>query len=416
MILSFSLSDIVTVPFGYLLDVLYQLTNNYGWALVLFAVALKLILYPVTAKSKKSMMKMSRMTPRLQALQKKYEGDPQKQNEAMRALYKEEGVSMGGGCLWSLVPILILIPLYSVVRQPISYMLHESSETITAIIEQLKALSPDSFTAAGGYYDQMVAAPLIPQFAEKLKEILPSLSSATLEGVKFSFLGIDLGATPVLNIFKYETYNWGNIGLFLLPILSAGINVLSMFISNRMNNSLVTDERGLQDKETAKKSQSNKSGKMMMWMMPIMTLWIGYSMPGAMSLYWFIQGVASLLIDIYLTKKYRAIYDAEDAERLRKALELEAIEAEKERVRAERRAANPDGITENTSKKKLQQRQQREQEAAKAAAAKEYAAKKGIATDGNAPESAPSGNPDRPFSKGRAYDPNRYSAPTTEEE
>ena len=135
MFLAFKLADIIQVPFGYLMSALYQFTGNYGWTLILFALVVKLILFPVTAKGKKSTMKMSRLSPRVQALQKKYENDPQKQNEAMRQLYKEEGVSMGGGCLWSLVPLLILLPLYAVVRQPITYMLHESAEVAEQIVQ-----------------------------------------------------------------------------------------------------------------------------------------------------------------------------------------------------------------------------------------------------------------------------------------
>ena len=182
-----------------------------------------------------------------------------------------------------------------------------------------------------------------------------------------------------------------------------------------MNNSLVTNEKGLQDKEAAKNSQTAQQGKMMMWISPIMSLWIGFSVPGALSLYWFAQGLFSTLTDLYLTKKYRKIYDAEDAVRLQKALEEEAIEAEKERVRAENRAANPNGITTNTSKKKMQQNKQREQEAAKAAAAREYAAAKGLTVE-EEPKTAPlSGISDRPYCKGRAYDPNRYNTQSTEE-
>ena len=90
MFLAFSLSDLVTVPFGALLSWLYQFTQNYGVALILFAIIVKTILFPLTAKSKKSSMKMSRLTPRLNAIRDKYANDPQKQNEAMQALYKEE--------------------------------------------------------------------------------------------------------------------------------------------------------------------------------------------------------------------------------------------------------------------------------------------------------------------------------------
>ena len=410
MILAFKLVDIIQVPFGYLLSWLYQLTTNYGIALIIFAIVLKLILFPATAKSKRSTMKMSRLTPRIQAIQKKYAGDQQKINEATQALYKEEGVTLGGGCLWSFVPLLILIPLYTVVRQPITYMLHESAETAAEIVSVIKTALPKAF-GNNEYYYQMIAAPLIPQFAEQLKDIVSN--PASLEGLNFSFLGIDLGIVPSFNIFKWEVWDWAHIGAFLLPVLSAGGQVLSMFISQRMNNSLVTNEKGIQDKETAKNSQANQTSKVMLYMMPLMSLWIGFTVPGALSLYWLIQGLVSTVLDIYLTKKYRKIYDAEDAARLAKAMEEEAIEAEKERLRAERRAANPNGITTNTSKKKLQQQQQKEQEAAKAAAAKEYAAKKGILEEDT--PSVMSGIPSRPYCKGRAYDPNRYASNDTEE-
>ena len=415
MFLAFKLADIIQVPFGYLMSWLYQLTTNYGWTLILFAIVVKFILYPVTAKSKKSTMKMSRLTPRIKAIQKKYENDQQKQSEAMRALYKEEGVSMGGGCLWSFVPLLILFPLYAVVRQPITYMLHETAEIAAQIVAVIKEGAPELFNA-NNFYEQMAAAPVIPNFAAALKEAIPAIKDSTLEGVNFNFYGIDLGAIPQFNVFQWEKWDWAHIGSFLIPLLSAGSQVLSMVISQKMNNSLVTDEKGLEDKETAKDSQANQTSKTMMWMMPIMSLWIGFTLPCALSLYWLIQGVVSTLMDLYLTRKYRTIYDAEDAERLKKALAEEAIEAEKERLRAERRAANPDGITENTSKKKLQQKQQKEAEAAKAAAAKEYAARKGIVEEEPAEENAPlSGIKERPNCKGRAYDPNRYSNQTTEE-
>ena len=418
MILAFQISDIIRVPFGYLMDWLYQFTSNYGMALILFAILVKLILLPATAKSKKSSMKMSRLAPRVQALQKKYEGDQQKQNEAVQALYKEEGVKMGGGCLWSMLPLFLLLPLYAVVRQPIQYMLHETVEVAEQIVEAIKTAAPDLF-GKNAYYDQMIAAAHLNEYGEQFKDIVAH--PETLEGVKFTFLGIDLGAVPNWKFWQWSFENkadiWPTVGGVLIALLSCGSQVLSMLISQKMNNSLVTDEKGLQDKETAKKSQANQSGKIMLWMMPLMSLWIGFTIPAALSLYWFAQGIVSLIIDVVLTKRYRKIYDAEDAERLAKALEKEQQEAEKERLRAERRAANPDGITQNTSKKKLQQQQQREQEAAKAAAKKEYDARKGVVVEAEEAEAKPvlSGIPERPNCKGRAYDPNRYAAESTEE-
>ena len=400
------IGDLIKIPFGYLLDWLYQFTSNYGLSLILFAIIIKLVLLPASIKSKRSSMKMSRLSPRVQALQEKYAGDQQKQNEAIQALYKEEGVSMGGGCLWSFLPLLILFPLYAVVRQPITYMLHESVEVAAEIVTLIKNAVPEAF-GKNDFYNEMIAASRIPEFAEELKGIVAN--SRTLEGLNFNFLGINLGLQPDWKIWKWETYDWATIGLFLLPLASTGVQFLSMFITQKQNNSVITNEKGLQDEEMAKKSQANQSTQTMLYMMPLMTLWIGFTVPGALSIYWLIQGVASTIQDMILTQHFRKVYDAEDAIRQARAAEEEKILAEKERIRAERRAANPDGITENTSKKKLQQKMQREQEAAKAAAKREYEAKKGIVVEEAPEKEVMSGIADRPYCKGRNYDPNRYS-------
>ena len=400
------LGDLIKIPFGYLLDWLYQFTTNYGLSLILFAIIIKLVLLPASIKSKKSTMKMSRISPRVQALQEKYAGDQQKQNEAIQALYKEEGVSMGGGCLWSFLPLFILFPLYAVVRQPITYMLHETVEVAAQVVTVIKDAVPAAF-GKNEFYNEMIAASRIPEFAEELKGIVAN--PRTLEGLNFNFLGINLGLQPNWKIWTWETYDWSTIGLFLLPLASTGVQFLSMFVAQKQNNSVVTNEKGLQDEEMAKKSQANQSTQTMLYMMPLMTLWIGFTVPGALSIYWLIQGVIATVQDAILTKHFRKIYDEEDAIRQARAAEEEKLLAEKERIRAERRAANPDGITENTSKKKLQKKLQNEQEAAKAAAKREYEAKKGIVTEEAPEKEVMSGIPSRPYCKGRNYDPNRYS-------
>ena len=415
MLLAFQLTDIVTVPFGWLLGQLYDLLNNYGLAMIVFAVIVQLVLLPITMKSKKSMMKMSRLQPKIQDIQRRYANDQQKQNEAIQQLQKEEGATMGcGGCLWSFIPLLILLPLFTVIRQPIVYILGESLETADKIIALVKELEPGLF-GSNNYYDQVTAAQAISKYATQIAAAIPGISADTLAGINFSFLGgINLGAIPSINVFKWEVWNWATIGAFLIPVASAGSQVLQMFLSQKTNNSVITDEKGLEDKETAEKSQAAQQSKMMMWMMPLMSLWIGFTVPAALSLYWFIGGVVRMVEDHILTKHYRKVYDAEDAIRLQRAMEQEAIEAEKERLRAEKRAANPDGITANTSKKKLQQKQKEAEDAAKAAAAKEYAARKGIVEEEEVEKQTLSGIADRPYCKGRAYDPNRYK--NTEEE
>ena len=408
----FAIGDIVRVPFGWLLSFLYDITTNYGVALIIFAIIVKVVLLPATAKGKRSTMKMSRLTPRIEAIKAKYPDDQQKQSMEIQALYKAEGVSMGGGCLWSLLPILVLIPLYRVVSQPIAYLLHEP-DNVNAIISAIEGVHGPIDSLA---YKEVIAATLIPQYADAVKAAVPGISEAALEGVNYGFLGTMLSDTPVWRIWNWDLNTHALIYYitgFTLPLLSAAGQLVSMIINQRMNNSLVTDERGLEDKETAENSKTNQNMKTMMYVGPAMSLLFGFGMPAALSLYWFAQGIVTTVSDVWLTKKYRKIYDAEDAERLKKALAEEAIEAEKERQRAERRAANPDGITANTSKKKLEQAKQEAREAKKAAAAREYAASKGQKLPEEKEEKKKdqplSGISDRPFAKGRAYDPNRYN-------
>ena len=417
MFLAFQLGDLIRVPFGWLLGFLYDLTSNYGFAMIIFALIVQAVLTPINAKSKKSMMKMSRLQPRIQEIQKKYANDQQKQNEEIQKLQREEGASMGmGGCLWAFIPLLILIPLFTVIREPIKYILSESLENTELIIETLKNLAPEKFSG-NQYYHQVTAAGLISSYAEELRTAVPGISEATLEGINFNFFGIDLGAIPQFNIFA-ETWawDWAHIGLFLIPIISGASQVLQMWISQKGNESVITNEKGVQDAEMAKNSQTAQSNKMMMWMMPIMSLWIGFTVSAGLSVYWFIGGLFRMVSDPIMTKRYRKLYDQEDAERLKRAMELEAIEAEKERVRAERRAANPEGQTQNTSKNKLLKQQQLEEAAAKAAAKKEYDARRGVAVEEETETvTALSGIADRPFCKGRNYDPNHYGAKSTEE-
>ena len=409
----FRIGDIIKIPFGYLIDFLYQFTHSYGLSLILFSILVRLILTPMTAKSKKNTMKMSRLQPQIQYLQKKYEKDQNKLGEEMRALYKAEGVSMGAGCLWSLIPLLIIFPLFYVVTEPLNWMLHNgnAAEIITAI----KNSELKSFLSTNGRYDQLVAVAAINKNQAAFRPVLESVGVTvrTFEGVDFRFLGIDLAQIPQWKLWQVDWAKagvWNIIGAALIPILSGSSQMLSMFISQKLNNSLMTNDKGVQDKEAAEKSQSAQTTKTMMWMMPIMSIVFGFSFPAALSLYWLFSGLITTGIDVLLTIKYRKAYDAEDASKLLQALEAERIEAEKERIRAERRAANPDGITQNTSKKKLQQAKQKEQEAAKAAAQKEYNEKKGIFVEDEKTGPAPlSGIPQRPFCKGRAYVADRYS-------
>ena len=408
MFLAFKLSDIVTVPFGWLMGWLYQVTNNYGIAMILFAVCVQMALLPLTAKSKQSMMKMSRIQPQMQEIQRRYANDQQKQSEALQKLQQDEGVSMGGSCLWSLIPMFILFPLFTVIREPITYILGCGSEVSAQIVELLQNLAPEAF-GTNVAYAQVTAAQLIPQYAAEIQALIPDIKETVLHGINFDFLGINLGSVPTFAFWKWEAYDWATIGLFLIPLLSAGAQIVQTKIMQKQNNSVITDKNGVQDEEMAKNSQTNQSTQSMMLMMPLMSLWIGFTVSAGLSVYWFIGGVVRTIQDVILTARYRKIYDAEDAIKLQRKMELDAIEAEKERIRAERRAANPEGQTQNTSKKKLQKAEAARLAAEKAAAVREYNAKHGVVEEEAPKNEALSGIPERPYCKGRAYDPNRYN-------
>lgn len=391
-----SISDLIRVPFGYLLDWLYTFTNSYGLALILFSLIVKLVLLPMSVKSKKSMLKMSRLSPQVKALEAKYGDDKQKYQLAVQQMYKEEGVSMGGGCLWSFIPLIILLPLYYVIREPITYMMHNSRSISEAIVAFIQASGEN--LGKNSYYAQLAAAGHIGDYMEELKSLAVT-ANANLQAMNFQFLGIDLAGIPSFRFWECE--GWGEIGLFLIPVVSAGLQAASMWISQKMNNQVATNADGEQDTDAAK--AANQTNATMMLMMPLMSLWIGFSMPAAISIYWIAQAVFGAVQDYFLTKHYRKVYDEEDAVKQEIAAKRRAEEAEKERQRALRREQNPDGITDNVSKKKI--RQQEKEAAEKAARA--YEAKKNPVQESE--EKKPlSGDPERPYSRGRAYDPAHY--------
>ena len=382
--------EFIRVPFGYVLEFFYGLFNNYGVALFLFSLAVKIILLPLSAKSKKSMMKTSRLQPIVKQIEIACGDDKQRYQQEVNKLYKEEGGSMFGGCLWSLIPLIILFPLYTVIREPLEYLMHLDADVIAELKTAFEAINGK----ADAYWQYQVASNL-----DAYREIVGN----GVQALNFSFLGIDLGLQPSWKIWTLA--GWSQIGGAIMPLISGALNYLAMFIGQKMNNTVITNANGERDEAAAKTAQT---GKMMNMMMPLMSVLFGFMMPLGMSVYWIAQSVFGIIQDYFLTKHYRKIYDKEDAARRERAAQRAAEEAEKERIRAAKRAANPDGIKENTSKKKQQLRDKQGREAA----AKDYEAKK-LAAQGILPEEkekAPlSGDPERPFARGRAYRDDHYS-------
>ena len=383
----------ITAPFAWLLKALYDLTGSYGWAVILFGVVVNLILLPFMAKSKKSMMRTTRLQPRITELQRRHEGNQQKLNEEMARLYREEKINPMSGCLWSLIPFPILIALYSVIRQPLTKMMGLGAEAVTQLTDWVTT-NAGYVAQAKSAYQEIQIADLIHQNWDAVTGALGDYSGKLLD-LDYSFIGLNMGQQPS---FKIWTFDWSNkavwlpaLGLFLIPIVSALLSWLSMKISTSMTP------------QPAGNQQAAATNKTMMLMMPLMSLWIGFSMPAAISIYWIAQAVFGAVQDYFLTKHYRKVYEEEDAVRQELAAKRRAEEAEKERQRALRREQNPDGIVGDVSKKKLRQQ---EKEAAEKAA-REYEAKSNP-QDAREEDRPLSGNADRPYCKGRAYEAGRY--------
>ena len=384
--------DFIAKPFGWLLMWLYELTNNYGVAVFLFALVVKVVLLYFSAKSKKSMMRQSRFNPYLKELEARYEGNRQKYQEEVAKLYKEEGINPMGGCLWSLLPFPILLALYRAIRFPITIMMGVSQEAYAQIKELLTSLG---FEAAGGAraaaYSQIYESQFITGNFDKFAGI-----SDKLKQLDYGFLGLDLSQQPNFRFWQFTKENgtlWSQWGLFLIPVIAALLSYLQSKISTAGSP---------QDPQTASTS------KTMLLMMPLMSLWIGFVMPGALGLYWIATSVFQIIQDYILTKIFNKQLDAEDADRnarlKAKADEIERKREETKRLREEgMTAANP-----NTSKRKMQkgEKQKTLEEANKWENANRPR---------KAEEEEPSRVGDRPFARGRAYVADRFGPNTPAE-
>ena len=401
--------DAIATPFGWLMMVLYNLTDNFGWAIILFGIIVALVLLPFMAKSKKSMMRMSRLQPRMMELQKKHEGNPQKLNEEMSRLYRENKVSPLGGCLWSLLPLFIMLALYRAVVKPLTIMMGVPDEMLApggAIYDQLQALGyqlSNYTTSTNSFYEQIYQAKFIAenfaQFAALSDKLVP---------MNFNFIGLDLSMTPQWKFWAFDFSNGTaqTIGLFVLPLISTAMSYFSMFLNRKLQPPVGTTQQ----------QQANASSmKTMMYVMPLMSLWIGFIMPAALCVYWIINSLTGIVRETGLTlvfKKQMAKEDEEfNAKERAREEELERKRQETERLRA----LNATTVNKNTSKKK-QQAQAAQAGAERRAAAEraERAARRerlGIAEE----EKPASQVGNRRFARGRAYVEERFEHPETAE-
>lgn len=285
--------------FGFMLNLIYGIVKNYGLAIILFTLLIKIIVLPLTLKQQKSMTKMQRMQPKLKEIQEKYKDDKDKTAQETMKLYKEYGVSPMGGCLPLLIQFPILIAFYQVIQKPVEYMLGKSSGEIAKLITQM-GLEPKK----GGVQIQLAKAK---------------------EWLDFDFFGIDLSAVPWEEIKAFMAGKVGALALvaLIIPALACLTTYLTSKISSSMNQTKKEEKEEKKPQRVLspdqKKTDANSGESMtksMTLMMPFMTLFFTLTLPAALGLYWTISNVLSMvqtvLLNGYYNKKLAVEIEAQD--------------------------------------------------------------------------------------------------------
>ena len=282
--------------FGYVLAFLYNLVNNYGFAIILFTVIIKLLLLPLSIKQQKTMKKSAKLQEKMKVIQFKYKNDPEKMNQEIMSLYKNEKMSPFSGCLTAIIQFLLLLSIFYLVRCPITYMDKISSEKLNQYVGQLQEEGREVSKA----YPEI---DLIREY-EWLKEKNPEDEQVEKLNIQMNFLGLDLSKIPQQNMKDYTVY--------IIPVLY----ILSSFVSIRMTTAM--QQKQMQKKketeidgetgEVIEKEGENEmdavmqTNKMMSWMMPIMSISIAFVAPLGLALYWLISNLLMIVERLILDK------------------------------------------------------------------------------------------------------------------
>ena len=283
--------------FGYVLNALYNLFTNYGIAIIIFSVLLRIILIPITIKQQKTMKKSNKMQEEMKQIQFKYKNNPEKLNQETMDLYKREKFNPFSGCLSAILQLVIILAVFWLVSQPLTYMKKvQNSE----IYNEYKTKIEESSNTKSSYKEIAIINAVesdYKQIEEQLKqeniENREELEhkKAKLEELRLNmeFLGIDLSKVP--------TQSLQDIRVYIIPVLY----VITSFISIRMTTKIQTSKKENEEKSEEMQSmeQMNKS---MSYMMPIMSISIAVIAPLGLALYWLVSNILMILERIIINK------------------------------------------------------------------------------------------------------------------
>lgn len=288
--MGYILGVIFVRPLGIILSFIYELVRNYGLSILLFTIIVKLILLPFQYKNKKGMKKMQSINVESQRIQKKYakSRDKTKMNEEIQQLYEREGYNPMSSCLLSFITLPIMMGLYYVVRKPMTYMMALSDNTISAIAKAVGTTFDPS--AIYGQTDLM-------RLAHEHWDKVASFASEGLVNIDFNFFGLDLSGIPTLS---HPSVLW------LFPILAGLTSLGSTLVMQKMQG--------------ADNAMANNPGmKATMMLMPLMMVWICFSTPTALALYWITNNIITCIQEVVMTRMVRSKIERTDAEQAAKA-------------------------------------------------------------------------------------------------
>ena len=283
--------------FGYLLNFINNFVGNYGLAIILFTVLIKIIMLPLSIKQQRTMKKSTELNEKIKVLQFKYKNDPEKLNREMMDLYKKENMSPFSGCLSTIAQFILLISIFYMVRCPLTYMEKINNDQINTYVQQLK---DGGITVNQAYSEIDIIREL-----DYLKEKMPEDEGLNKINLNMNFCGLDLSKIPQQNLNDWTVY--------IIPALY----IISTFISMKITTSMqkkskkndgvidITEKEEKDSKEEEKNEMEDmmeQSNKMMSWMMPIMSVSISLVAPLGLAWYWLVNNILMIGERLVLNK------------------------------------------------------------------------------------------------------------------
>lgn len=291
--------------FGVIIRFIYSIFNNYGISIILFTILIRGIMIPFSVKQHKSSLQQRALQPQLQELQRYYGDDKQGYSEAQMELYKKHNISMFGGCLSSILTLVLIWPIYRIISGPMFYIMQVAEENLNQIGQLLVGHGVLSEAAINN----------ITQFNIPVMQALhdnPSIFAEVINKglmragdlLDLNFLGLNLGLNPSWRPADlFGDRMWIYLPLLLLPLIATGTTILQTWISTKTmgtGKAKTETEKEAERRNPALKGQAEapnpaeSSMKSMKYMMPIMTLLFTFSMPAAMSLYWIVGNIMAI--------------------------------------------------------------------------------------------------------------------------